>query len=161
MNPFCRTKCCPFNKWNKDDKNSILHEFGDSIVYVPREVMTDGHVLLIPRKHIKDITDPSTRILVPCLLVEINHVCEFLKTELSNINKKVERIYVATLSEFGRENSHLHFHLIPRYKGDRTGFEFMALKECEVRMLGEKNLEKRRQEQLKKMQKIDWKELDC
>ena len=137
ISPLCTTEGCIFNDWTTEDEKCIIHRFEFSTVYVPRDTGTFGHMLIVSKKHIKDITEldaslsEENRLTAQNLLIEMNVICKRMKGLLSRDGMKVSRVYVATLNETGGDNSHLHFHLIPRYDGDKTGFEFLYSNELE------------------------------
>ena len=138
----CNNKKCIFNKWkNRDQKRVITKfQFDNSFVFVPREHGTFGHLLLITREHFNDLTTSIPAEVAKEIIEKINYVCMQMKQHLQYRGKKVSRVYLASLNETGGENSHMHFHLIPRYEDEKTGFEFLyslELEEAKLKLNGE------------------------
>lgn len=101
-------------------------------VYVPREPATFGHLIVAAGKCYEDIGDKS-------LLQDTDHMKQIMnviselasvtKEHLKRNGKKCERVYV--VSECDTPNLHLHFHLIPRFQGDKKGHMFLFERELE------------------------------
>ena len=76
--------------------------------------VTEGHCLLIPKEHYTNMLDADPLVL------------EHLIVQLANIDRQVAKVYeeagilntVANGRYAGQEVPHLHFHVIPRKKGD-------------------------------------------
>lgn len=73
---------------------------------------TNGHTLIIPKKHHTNILDMDNNLLA--------HIQETAK-KLFELYK--EKLYAAGITlvqnnEYGQEIKHYHLHLIPRYKKD-------------------------------------------
>jgi diadenosine tetraphosphate (Ap4A) HIT family hydrolase len=100
----------------------LIFESYISYAVLAPEQYTKGHSLVILKDHREDFTDPT----ITCgelidFAFTINLVARQLKSELH-----AERIYIASLCDGVH---HLHAHLIPRYKEDGTGFEWIGTKE--------------------------------
>ena len=92
------------------------------------EQLGKGHCVVIFRKrHVEDLSDGS---LTPAeqvgILTAIAQAARQIKRGLL-----AERVYVASLCD-GEE--HLHFHLIPRYSTDNTGFAFVGQRETQANL---------------------------
>jgi len=73
-----------------------------------------GHVLVILKKHISDITDENLKTdELNKIISYVSKTAKALKDLKNELREPVERVYIASLCD-GVE--HLHFHLIPRYK---------------------------------------------
>lgn len=84
---------------------TIVREWFDAIAIVPLDPVTPGHVLVIPREHVKDaLTDPDV------LARTMRHAAELAESSC-NIITSVGR--EATQSVF-----HLHVHIVPRRADD-------------------------------------------
>jgi len=77
------------------------------------------------------------------MLKLINELSVKMKKRLKFDGRECKRVYVSTLCE--TENMHLHFHLIPRFDGDRMGFKYLFERELEATrwMLSDSNVENR------------------
>ena len=101
-------------------------------VYVPREPATFGHLIVVSGKCYSDMGDKG-------LLQDTDHMKQIMnviselalltKQHLKCNAKKCERVYV--VSECDTPNLHLHFHLIPRFLGDKKGHMFLFERELE------------------------------
>lgn len=82
--------------------------------------VTEGHCLLIPKEHYTNMLDADPAVL------------EHLIVQLAKLDRQVAKVYeeagilntVANGRYAGQEVPHLHFHVIPRKKGDSFGFKF-------------------------------------
>lgn len=94
---------------------SLVAETPEAIAFMDLNQATDGHVLVIPRKHIQDIygMDPETTDTVFRLTVEVAKAvkvalrCDGL--DLLQANERAGQ----------QEVFHFHVHVIARYHGDR------------------------------------------
>lgn len=98
------------------------------LVTLAPEQLARGHCVVIFRKrHIEDLTDES---LTPAeqvgILATVGQAARQIKQALS-----AERIYVASLCD---GEKHLHFHLVPRYSTDNTGFGFLGHREIQANL---------------------------
>lgn len=80
-----------------------------------------GHTLVFFTEKVTDMCDKIDESGCKEICETINYVSNLLKNKLN-----AERVYVCSLCD-GLE--HLHFHLIPRYKNDDTGFKFIGDRE--------------------------------
>lgn len=86
----------------------IVHEWPDSIAFVPLGPVVDGHVLVVPRQHVADaVEDPAVTAMTMARAAELA-----AEHEASNILTSIGR--PATQSVF-----HLHIHVIRREAGDQ------------------------------------------
>ena len=75
---------------------------------------SDGHTLIIPKNHYKDLDDIDDN-----TLIHINKVARTIKKELE---EKLNCIGISLLQNNGeiQEVKHYHLHLKPFYKGKKT-----------------------------------------
>jgi diadenosine tetraphosphate (Ap4A) HIT family hydrolase len=84
--------------------------------------LSKGHAIAILWNHSDDITDASLLNEEHHALINaVQHVACMMKQKLSCV-----RVYVATLCDGVK---HLHYHIIPRYETDITGFAFIGQRE--------------------------------
>lgn len=71
-----------------------------------------GHTLLIPKKRIENFVDSTE---------DMSHILKILKELSLRLKEKLEAdgITIITNNYYGQEIKHLHFHIIPRYEGDK------------------------------------------
>ncbi|MBR1413287.1 MAG: HIT family protein [Bacilli bacterium] len=69
----------------------------------------DGHVLLIPKKHITDFKELDSDTL--------NHMYEVSKTLTDKLMTKLDKKAITLLVNYGESQviKHLHLHLLPNY----------------------------------------------
>jgi diadenosine tetraphosphate (Ap4A) HIT family hydrolase len=107
-----------------DCNRGFYDQSNHCIVTLAPEQYSIGHTLVILWNHSEDLSDNSVEdIEYVDLCKTIRNVSNILKNKL---DPKPERIYVNSLCD-GVE--HLHFHLIPRYKTDVRGFNFVGDRE--------------------------------
>ena len=80
---------------------------------------TDGHLLVIPKKHYVNILDIDEDVLSHCMEIIRNKLYKKLKKDL-----KCKGITIAQNNEHGQEIKHFHIHLIPRYENDEADFKY-------------------------------------
>jgi histidine triad (HIT) family protein len=101
---------CPFCAILAGDAPAdIVAEWPDAVVFVPLRPCTRGHVLVIPRLHVRDaIEDPETTALVARRAAEYCRAAGLADANL--------------IANCGRAASqsvwHLHLHVVPRTPGD-------------------------------------------
>lgn len=93
---------------------TVVAEWPDTIAVLPRERdgkrgCTDGHVLLIPRVHVRDAAEqPLITAITMARAAELAN-----RLGYADFNIITSRGAVATQTVF-----HLHVHLVPRVEGD-------------------------------------------
>lgn len=84
---------------------TVIRSWPDAIAIVPRRPVTEGHILVIPRRHVADAsTDPQVTAAAMRRAAQ-------LVVPPANILTSLGR--AATQTVF-----HLHLHLVPRVPGD-------------------------------------------
>ena len=93
----------------------IVHEDEATLGFMDALPMTEGHTLLVPKRHVKDLfelTNEDAGHLLQAASVLGKRIVEAMGAAGLNLLNNNGR--AADQSQF-----HLHFHLIPRYGGDR------------------------------------------
>ena len=95
---------------NKETESKILYENDKIIVFMDLNPNSNGHVLIVPKKHITDFTEIDNETL----------------NEINNTAKKMHKIIMEKLKPDGiklvvnygelQVVKHYHLHLIPFYK---------------------------------------------
>ena len=75
---------------------------------------SNGHTLVIPKKHIENILDTDEETITHIFKIIKNNLYKLLKEKL-NCNG----ITIIQNNEYGQDVKHFHIHLIPKYK-DKT-----------------------------------------
>lgn len=89
---------------------------------------TNGHLLVLPKKHLVNLMDTDNE--------TINHMLNVVREKLYPMLKEkinCEGLTLAQNNELGQEIKHYHLHLIPRYQNDNADFNYNKdiLKEVE------------------------------
>lgn len=92
---------------------TVLRETRDTLVIVPLNPVTDGHVLVIPKWHVVDALED------PRITAEVMHTAAEVATRPCNIITSAGA--VATQTVF-----HLHVHVVPRRENDGLALPWTA-----------------------------------
>jgi histidine triad (HIT) family protein len=112
---------CPFCKINEDRSDSVVVlEDRDVLVIMDRYPATQGHVLIVPKKHIETIyempEDLGGRIMRIAVLMA--------KTIKENLSPDGLNLIQSNEIPAGQSIPHFHLHIVPRYKGDPVRLKF-------------------------------------
>lgn len=94
----------------EDDKIKIIMNINPN---------TNGHLLVIPQKHMENLLDTPNDL--------INHSLDIVREKIYPILKEklnCEGLTLAQNNELGQEIKHYHIHLIPRYKNDNADLQY-------------------------------------
>lgn len=79
---------------------------------------TNGHCLIIPKKHIVTVKEVDNILTTHILEVE-KKMYDLLKEKLN-----IKGLTIVQNNELGQEVKHYHVHLIPRYEDDNWNINF-------------------------------------
>lgn len=79
---------------------------------------TNGHCLIIPKKHIVTVKEVDNILTTHILEVE-KKIYDLLKEKLN-----IKGLTIVQNNELGQEVKHYHVHLIPRYEDDNWNIYF-------------------------------------
>lgn len=79
---------------------------------------TNGHSLIVPKKHVVTVEDIDDNLASHILEVE-KKIYQLLKEKLN-----IEGLTIAQNNDLGQEVKHYHVHLIPRYHDDNWKMSF-------------------------------------
>ena len=79
---------------------------------------TNGHCLIIPKKHIVTVNELDNDFATHIVEVE-KKIYKLLKEKLN-----IEGLTIVQNNELGQEVKHYHVHLIPRYEDDNWNINF-------------------------------------
>ena len=79
---------------------------------------TNGHCLIIPKKHIVTVKEVDSILTTHILEVE-KKIYDLLKEKLN-----IKGLTIVQNNELGQEVKHYHVHLIPRYEDDNLNINF-------------------------------------
>ncbi len=92
----------------------IVYESPDALAFLDIHPMVEGHVLVVPRKHCRnlfDFDDESAQALMHAARVVARALRVALNADGMNLFQSSERAG-------GQVVFHFHFHLVPRFQGD-------------------------------------------
>lgn len=104
---------CPFCSKNIDSKY-LIFETKKSFIQANKYPYEAGHLLVVPKRHINqiiDLTSIERRELFNLIDLSVFVLDKYMKPEGYNVGCSIGRIA-------GESIQHLHFHILPRYKGD-------------------------------------------
>ncbi len=106
---------CIFCKIAKDEIPSYkVYEDNKTLAFLDIAPVNNGHILVIPKKHYKNIEDISEEELYT-IIKTVKKIGKALKESLDILgyNVNINNDPIA-----GQIIPHIHFHIIPRYKKD-------------------------------------------
>ena len=110
---MAETKPCPFCAIAGGQAQAhVVFEDAASIAFLDRAPLFVGHVLLIPRAHVKTIYDADDATLEA--MARASKLIAIAVTKAMG----AEGIFVAQNNVISQSVPHLHTHIVPRRKGD-------------------------------------------
>lgn len=103
---------CPF--CNPEKERELIVESATAYAIFDKFPVSEGHALIIPKKHISDYFDLSFKEQSACAYL-LNKVKETIK---KRFNPDGFNVGINIHESAGQTVPHVHIHLIPRYKGD-------------------------------------------
>ncbi len=116
---------CEIIKGNIPSKK--VYEDDKVFVFLDINPNTNGHMLIVPKKHIVTVDDIDNDLAIHILEVE-KKLKRLLEEKLN-----IEGLTIIQNNGLGQEVKHYHVHLIPRYKDDnwKTIYNKDILKDIE------------------------------
>lgn len=101
--------------------SSNIYEDDDVIAFMDIQPVNEGHILVIPKKHIELIADLDDEIAAKMFIVagKINKALRKSDLKLEGIN-----YFLADGEAAGQEVFHTHLHIFPRFENDGFGLRF-------------------------------------
>ncbi len=113
-------KDCIFCKIaNNEASSNCIYEDDMIKVFMSIDPATNGHLLIIPKKHYVTIMDMDKKI--------ISHSIDIIKKKLYPLLKDklgAKGITISQNNDLGQEIKHYHIHVIPRYDNDNADFKY-------------------------------------
>ena len=111
-------KDCLFCKIIKGEIPSYTIYEDDLVkVFLDVNPVTNGHCLIIPKKHYENFVDVDDKILTHTRKVA-NKIYEMYKDKIN-----ADGITVVQNNFYGQAIKHFHVHLIPRYENDKVDWK--------------------------------------
>lgn len=98
----------------KDIPGKIIYEDNVCLAFLDLSQTTDGHTLVIPKKHYKNILEVDDEILAHLIVVTKKLANKIVK----NLNANGVNILTNANEIAGQTVMHFHIHIIPRYNQD-------------------------------------------
>ncbi len=115
---------CSAQKENEDDENSLLVYKGKEVfILMNRYPYNNGHLLIIPYRHISRISDMTdSERLETFLLLEkaVEALEQTMCAQGTNIGTNLGKVAGAGIDD------HIHFHIVPRWNGDTNFMPVLA-----------------------------------
>ena len=113
----------------KETEASIVYEDADVLAFMDIRPVSEGHTLIIPKRHYVDIFD------IPEKLLESTH--KVTKKIAIAVKKATKADGISIVQQNGKaagqEIFHLHVHVIPRFEGKKMPrFEELGLADRET-----------------------------
>lgn len=105
-------KECPF--CNPDTERELIVESATAYAMFDKFPVSNGHALIIPKKHCADYFDLTFKEQSACIFM-LNKVKEIIE---KRFNPDGFNVGININETAGQTVPHVHIHLIPRYKGD-------------------------------------------
>lgn len=80
---------------------------------------TNGHLLIIPKKHYENLIDTPNEIITHSMDIVREKIYPLLKERLN-----CKGLTISQNNELGQEIKHFHIHLTPRYDNDLVEFTY-------------------------------------
>ena len=113
-------KDCIFCKLaNGEIPTKVVFEDDIVTVFMDANPNTDGHMLIVPKKHIEDFTEIDNETLL--------HVHDVAKKMKELIYKKLGTCGLKLVNNYGSEQliKHYHMHLIPVYEDTDFHYQYV------------------------------------
>lgn len=92
---------------------TVVREWPDTIAIVPLNPVVDGHVLVLPKAHVRTVfSDPMVS------AATVHRVAEMLHSVERHHEPRDHNVITSAGSAATQTVPHLHFHLVPRVHGD-------------------------------------------
>lgn len=88
----------------KEEKAKIIYEDENILAFLDKDPQTEGHTLVIPKKHFEGILDIPEDIL--------NKIIIFSKIRANELSEKYKGIKIGFNSGTANEIGHFHCHII-------------------------------------------------
>lgn len=90
----------------------IIKETEEALAFLDIDPIQKGHVLVIPKRHVPDLTDMTD--------VELNRVMRLCQDVMSSLRTAYNPDSISVIQNNGECMAfpHVHFHIVPRFTGD-------------------------------------------
>lgn len=101
--------------------SSKIYEDEDIVAFMDIQPVNEGHILIVPKKHVELIADLDDEISAMMFVIagRINKALRKSDLKLEGVN-----YFLADGEAAGQEVFHTHLHIFPRFIGDGFGLTF-------------------------------------
>jgi len=104
---------CPFCAIGRGElAASVVFRDEQVVAFLDTRPVFKGHVLVVPREHVADLLELPRPMMEPLLSV-VQRIAGAMESGLA-----ADGSFVAVNTKISQSVPHLHFHVIPRRKGD-------------------------------------------
>lgn len=105
---------CLFCKIMKGEiPTKTIYEDDIAKIFMDINPITNGHLLIVPKKHQENVLDIEEDFIVYALKITREKIFPLLKEKLN-----CDGLTITENNFYGQDIKHFHIHLIPRYKND-------------------------------------------
>jgi ATP adenylyltransferase len=107
--------CHAFKAIAEDEANYLIYREKESLVIMNIFPYNNGHLMVAPRRHIAELSDLTDEEMLSSLRLIKKSYCilkKVLKPHAFNIGLNIGKDAGAGITK------HLHFHIVPRWRGD-------------------------------------------
>jgi len=115
---------------NNEEKSFGVYEDKFVKAFLDINPASEGHTLVIPKKHYMNIFEVDSKILSKLILTVKKLSSKYKKI----LNVDGVNIICSNGKAAQQDILHLHFHIIPRKFGDNINFKYNTLKEVAARL---------------------------
>lgn len=122
--------CCPFCQILNSEGTELVATWDDAVAFLAEAPVTEGHILVVPRKHVRDITeDPEVS---ACLMRRTAELARTLAARKRSPGGEEPQFNVISAVGWRASQSigHAYIHLVPRRKGDGLLLPWTLQKFC-------------------------------
>jgi ATP adenylyltransferase len=108
-------KCFLCIEQGRDEESLVVGRSGTAFVIMNRFPYTNGHVMVVPVRHVgraEDISDEESLDMMRLVRIMVSLFKEEFKVDGVNVGMNIGRAAGAGLEE------HIHIHMVPRWFGD-------------------------------------------
>lgn len=125
LNPKQKDECifCTMPSEDEDEKNMIVHRSKGAFTVMNKYPYNNGHLLVCPYRHVSDICELDAEengLLMQEVCRSIQVLKDIMKPQGFNVGINIGEHAGAGIEE------HLHFHVVPRWKGDTNVMPVLA-----------------------------------
>lgn len=99
---------------NNEISSNTIYEDEKVRVFLDLSPATNGHMLIIPKKHYQNIMDMDKDIIMHSITLIKEKLYPLIKEKLH-----CDGVTISQNNDYGQEIKHFHIHVIPRYTNDQ------------------------------------------